>query len=335
MTEEQALPIAPIETPLAPTVQAPASQDNAAPVVVSLDQQTPVDIALSDAARKDLIALTLRAAEREQVKHEDMPAHIDRMKARLRALIEAIGPTSPATHTFAHRFDGLYTTHVKAGNEHALAMQDVQCIFLNRANDLKASLKQLDDPAFRAQLTEALATKAPELDTTLSATKLQEIKEELTRMPNGQVRAIPHFKNSFVADHKLHGALSDAFAADSDVAEALRKSMGESLPGDTGAHALVADWLALRAGRAQGVMEATRPDGELCQSAVAEWQAQYQAKAQGATVATANDTQPATVEGGKVQEIPSTAVAQVVQAAQGIKAEIESGLATPTVNGRG
>lgn len=329
------MPTDPIEPPLATSTQAPAAQDKAAPGVVSLDQQTLVDVALSDAARKDLITLTHRAAEREQVTAETMPAHIDRMKARISALIEAIGPTSPATHTFAHRFDGLYKTHVKEGNEHALAMQDVQGIFLNRANDLKASLKQLDDPEFRAQLTEALTAKAPELDTTLSAAKLQEIKEELIRLPNGQVRSIPHFKNSFVADHKLHGDLSDAFAADSDVAEALRKSMGEALPGDTGAQSLVADWLALRAGRAKGVMEATRPDGELCQSAVAEWQAQYKNKAQTAAIATANDNQPATVDGGKVNEIPSTAVAEVVQAAQGIQAEIEKGLATAPANGRG
>lgn len=231
---------------------------------------------LSSVARTDVETLVLRAAAREHVATpEALTAFLPRMQARFDALLAALDKDSPAAHTFGHRFDADYKSHVKAGNEHAMAMQDVQSIFHNRAGDIKATLPLFTDPAFAQALVAHIGNQTPALNTTLSEEKLQEIKRALTADGNGGIDTPIHFKRNFLEHHKVHAALMDAFTPGSDVAQKLAASLASVLPQEDTASlkAFLDDWLTLRAERARGVMEATRPDGELAQSAVKEWAA--------------------------------------------------------------
>lgn len=231
---------------------------------------------LSAGARNDVETLILRAAAREQVTTPAaLAAFLPRMQARFDALLKAVDTDGPAAHTFGHRFDADYKTHVQEGREHAMAMQDVQSIFLNRAKDIKAALPLFTDPAF-AQALAARITENPVLNTALSEEKMQEIKRALTADGNGGIDTPIHFKRNFLEHHKFHAALMDAFTHGSDVAQALETSLHAALPQDAAVNvkAFLDDWLTLRAERARGVMEATRPDGALAQSAVQEWAGQ-------------------------------------------------------------
>lgn len=253
---------------------APADNDNGRGIY-DLTHTPLKDGSLSTVARHDVETLVLRAVAREHIATpEALTAFLPRMQARFGALLAALDKDSPATHAFGHRFDADYKTHVKAGNEHAMAMQDVQSIFHNRAGDIAATLPLFTDPAF-AQALVARIGEAPALNTALSGEKLQEIKRALTADGNGGIDTPIHFKRNFLEHHKVHAALMDAFTPGSDVAQKLGASLVGTLPQEDTASlkAFLDDWLTLRAERARGVMEATRPDGELAQSAVKEWAA--------------------------------------------------------------
>lgn len=258
---------------------APLTTAHAAHTTVPLHDLTHAPLAthsLSDQSKRDLETLILRAAEREKIETpEALTPFMAQMKARFAALMASIGPDSKATHVFGHRFDADYKTHVAEGREHAMAMQDVQSIFLNRAADINAMLPLFEDAAFTAGIAGKLSAPAPELHTTLSDAKRDEIKAALTADGKGGIDAPAHFKRNFLEHHTFHAALMDAFTKGSDVAEALATSLDEALPADAkpARDAWLNDWLTLRAERARGVMEATRPDGMLAQTAVAEWDA--------------------------------------------------------------
>lgn len=273
------------------TKEQPAAAAEAAPAhpIIDLAALPRWAHALGATPKADTEALILRAAKRANIATpEALAVFMPRMQARFAALRAAIGPDAPATHTFAHRFDNDYKTHVPAGSEHAMAMQDIQAIFLNRAADIEAALPLCGDPAEITALAARLKEDAPPLDTTLSAQKLEEITSALTADGKGGIDTPAHFKRNFLEHHRFHGALMDAFAPGSEVAAKLETSLAEALPQDDKAEvkAFLDDWLILRAERARGVMEATRPDGALAQSAVQAW-AERQAQGQGAVAAPA------------------------------------------------
>lgn len=236
--------------------------------------RAPLGSERGKAPQQDMETLVLRAAIREGItSSEGLAAFLPRIQQRFGALLGAIDADSPAAHAFGHRFDADYKTHVSPGNEHAVAMQDVQSIFINRSSDITAALPLLADAEFVAGIAARLGQPLPPLNTALSPAKLTEIRQALTADGNGGHDSPAHFKRNFLEHHKFHGALMEAFTAGSDVALRLEETMSAALPETekTGAQAMLADWLVLRAERARNVMEATRPDGEMAQSAVKEW----------------------------------------------------------------
>lgn len=299
------------QQPTAP--HAHAAQPAAAPTLPDFTHATAAHIALKPKAREDAAALVARAAAREQIEEGEWPTFYASIKARYEALRNAIHPNSAAAHAFGHMFDADYKTHVQEGREHAMAMQDVQSIFLNRAADIQATLRWLNTPEAEAELKATLGKQLPELNTTLNDEKLQEIKRSLSADGNGGTDSPIHVKHNFLAQHKLHAKLMDAFAEGSPVHKALEADMLKALPETAAAEnaathtsAFLADWLSLREKRAEAVMIATRPDAALAQQAVAEWEAQRHT----------TPAQPQATAPAPAPAAPTTAPSTVVSDAQ-------------------
>ncbi len=274
-----------------------------APVASTLNvlKEAPVAATkpLSETARQDIETLVIRAALRDgATSPETFAASVERTKARLSALMEAIGPDSPATHAFAHKLDADFKTHTGDGQEHTIAMQVIQSIFLNRRDDIQAALPLFDDKDMIAGWAKkvAEAKEAPALETALSPEKLHEIKASIIH-EGEKIDAPAHFLYNFLAQHKSHAALADGFNTQGEVAQAIAKSVAELLPQDDKAafKALLDDWMTYRAERANNVVEATRPDGELAQLTVRDWEAQRQDQGKKAPtrLAAANENSPA------------------------------------------
>jgi hypothetical protein len=237
--------------------------------------------ALTEGKKNDVATLVLRAAKRENINGAgEFSALITRQKARDTALMEIIGPDSPLTHAFAHaleeKYGSFFAPHIEPANQHAIAMQMVQSIFLNRRDDLASMQTLYGDVQWRQDIRARIDKgEVPELNVTLDAAKKDELKNTALYVHNpetkeGKIEPAVHSHLTALAQHIGHAGLADLMRPDSPVHQKFQEEFAKALPNDPAAKEWLNDWLYLRAERAEAVVKEFRPDGELMQKAVEE-----------------------------------------------------------------
>lgn len=260
----------------------------AAPRLVDLSQAPLSPSQLTDGKKEDAAVLLLRAAQREKVSASRLDALVARQKARDAALMEVIGPDSPATRAvakaLAEKLGGFLSEQAVPGHAEAVALQMVQSIFLNRRDDLASIQSLYDDEEWRQAIRARLEKgDIPGLNVKLSDAKRAELQNTALYVhtpgnPDGKIEPAVHLLLTALAQQIGHAALAEVTRAGSPAHARLQESIASALPGDPAAKEWLNDWLMLREGRAAAVAEDFRPDGALMQDAVAQSETKRRAR---------------------------------------------------------